>query len=356
LADGGALISPETSERVRAAIQTLGYQPDSRAQALRSGETTNTIGLLVPDMHNPFYWKIASGVEQEAQKAGFDLSIYSTSLNADREEYTLRALSRRQIGGLILNLTFPSRIGITLKRLSYHYPMVILSGPIFGLDAVQVAPGYGELMHALIAHLFDLGHRKIGFIYGVASPEADGGSPEGGEGGRLVAYRQALCEFGLAADEQLIERCGATLEDGYAATLRLLRRAPGLTALVTINDLMAFAAMRAVNQLGLSVPQDISLVGFDNIDLAAYMNPPLTTVQYDADSVGREAVKLLLARIQEPERPRQIVSLPTRLVIRQSTATVRATDAIYQCSALSNTISTATSVTQQQPTVVSMAS
>jgi LacI family transcriptional regulator len=312
LADGRVSISPETNARVLAAIQALGYQPDARAQALRSGGATHAIGLLLPDMHNPYYWKIASSVEREAQRAGFDLLLFSTALDAAREEYTLRALSRRRVDGLILNLTNPSRVSETLKQLERRRNPVVTLGMAFpNIDAVLIRPGYRENAQLMMQHLFALGHGRIGLIYGVVNPEIDSG--------RLAAYEEALRTAGLPVVDTLVDRCGATLEDGYGAAQRLLRQSPRPTAIITINDLLAIGALRAIHEAGLQVPDDISLCGFDDIDMAAYLNPPLTTVQYDADAVGRAAVQLLLQRLQEPERPAAQIHIPTHLLLRGST-------------------------------------
>jgi LacI family transcriptional regulator len=312
LADGRVSISIGTRQRVLDAIRQLGYHPDARAQSLRTGGTTNSIGLLVPDMHNPYYWKIASGVEQEAENAGFDLVLFSTSFNARREEHTLRALSRRQVDGLILSLTFPGQIADALKLLARRRSPVVTLGTAFpNVDAVVVQPGYRENARQMMAHLYALGHRRIGFIYGLVNPEIDGG--------RLAAYREALHEFGLPEDEKLLDRCGATLDDGYQAAHRLLQRRRRPTAIITINDLLAIGALRAIGERGLAAPRDISIAGFDDIDVAAYLNPPLTTVQYDAVAVGREAVKLILQRLRDPDRGAEVVSIPTRLLIRGST-------------------------------------
>jgi len=311
-AHGRVSLSDETQQRVRDAIQRLGYHPDVRAQSLRAGGVTHTLGLLLPDLHNPFYWKIAAGVEQEAQEAGYDLLLFSTGLNAAREEETLRALSTRQIDGLILNVTFPQRMRRALRPIVERGdPVVLLGDTIPNIDAVQAKPGYREYAQRVMAHLFELGHRRIGMIYGVVNPEMDSG--------RLDAYCDALRTFGLPVHKALIDRCGATLADGYQAARRLLQHTPQPTAIITINDLLAIGALRAIHEQGLSVPEQISLVGFDDIDLAAYLTPPLTTVQYDAAAVGRAAVKLLLARLDEPTRAPQVVRIPTRLILRAST-------------------------------------
>lgn len=321
--DGRVSLTAETRERVLAAIQQLDYQPDARAQALRSGGVTKTIGLLLPDLHNPYYWKVAAGVEQEAQKAGFDLALYSTALNAEREQRTLQALAQRRIDGLILHLTFPQAVVATLELFARRrHPLVILNDPVVALDhallkldAVALQPGYRENARQMMHHLFALGHQRIGFIYGVATPTIDSG--------RLYAYRQALLDYGLTVDEALIVCCGITLEDGYQAALTLIQRTPRPTAIVAINDLLAMGALRAFGEKGLTVPRDISLAGFDDIDMAAYLNPPLTTVQYDADAVGRAAVRLILQRLQAPEQPSRISYIPTHLLIRGSTGPAR---------------------------------
>lgn len=319
VADSRVLLTAETRARVLAAIQQLDYQPDARAQALRSGGATKTIGLLLPDLHNPYYWKVAAGVEQEAQKAGFDLALYSTALNAEREQRTLQALAQRRIDGLILHLTFPQQVSATLELFARRrHPLVILNEPVvtvdrsaLKLDTVALKPGYRENARQMMHHLFALGHHQIGFIYGVATPTIDSG--------RLDAYREALVDVGLVVDESLIVHCGLTLADGYQAAVTLLQHTPRPTALVAINDLLAMGALRALGERGLAVPQAISLAGFDDIDMAAYLNPPLTTVQYDADAVGRAAVRLILQRLQAPEQPAQTVYIPTHFLIRAST-------------------------------------
>ncbi|MBX3010395.1 MAG: LacI family DNA-binding transcriptional regulator [Caldilineaceae bacterium] len=316
---GRVTLTAETRQRVLAAIQQLGYQPDARAQALRSGGIAKTIGLLLPDLHNPYYWKVAAGVEREAQQAGFDLALYSTALNAEREAHTLQALLQRRIDGLILHLTFPQSARTLLEAFTQRgNPVVILhellpdfQAALAKLDTVVLKPSYRESAHQLMHHLFSLGHRRIGFLYGVATPAIDSG--------RLLAYQEALQAMGIAVEDRLIARCGITLADGYQATQRLLQQQPRPTAIVAINDLLAIGALRAIVECGLRVPTDVSLTGFDDIEMAAYLNPPLTTVQYDAIAVGRAAVKLILQRLDEPMRPVQVCYLPTRLLIRQST-------------------------------------
>jgi DNA-binding LacI/PurR family transcriptional regulator len=162
-----------------------------------------------------------------------------------------------------------------------------------------------------MAHLMSLHHRRIGMIYGV-------GAPEWAED-RLVPYKESLKAAGLF-DSKLIVECGPSIEDAYQAARKLLVAPTRPTAMVVINDLLAFGVLRAAGDLNLRVPKDLSLVSYDDIPMAKYMVPRLTTVSKDALDLGREAFKLLLARIQDPERPRQKHVRPARFVLRESTA------------------------------------
>jgi LacI family transcriptional regulator len=136
---------------------------------------------------------------------------------------------------------------------------------------------------------------------------------------RLQPYQDSLQAVGLPVDQELIVRCGPNIEDGYQAALQLLKLPARPTALIAINDLLAIGALRAAGDLGLHLPTNVSLVGFDDIHVAKYLVPRLTTVSKDSVRVGREAVRQLLARIGEPDLPRQKMSIPPRLIIREST-------------------------------------
>jgi LacI family transcriptional regulator len=317
LTEDGIQITSETRDRVLEAVRELGYHPDARAQSLRSG-ATNTIGLLIPDMQNPHYWEIANGVEQQLQAENFDLLLAATSLDPDRESHFVDALSRRRIDGLILLLTYPDRVRKRLDLLMRsRMPVVIVGSLLEDADAVTAStfdtatPNYYDSAIQTMRHLLTLGHRRIGFVYGVANRQL--GSD------RLNAYRLALEDAGLPFDENLIEPCGTTLESGYQATLRLLERSPRPTALLVINDLLAIGALRAAAVRGLRVPDDLSVASFDDIEMAAYTTPPLTTTRVNAEEVGRTAGRLLLMRLQNPLLPAQHVRIPSRLVVRAST-------------------------------------
>lgn len=304
------LVSEETRQKVLKAVETLGYQPDAMAQSLRSGQT-NTIGLLIPDMDNPHYWQIAKGVEEVAQQAGFDLLLISAALNIDREQHGVQALSRRRVDGLILILTFGEEVRDDINKLvRQRKPVVLMSGPTNGVDYVHVHQGEGT--RKVMEHLFSLGHRRIGFVYGVATP---------GLGlDRLSVFRDLLRQIGQ--DNPPIEHCGTTIEDGYRAASRLLERHPRPTALLVINDLLAIGALRAAADLKLNVPGDVSIASFDDISLSVYTQPRLTTVGMDATHIGRTAAQMILNRLHNPRLPQQTAEILSHLFIRDSTGPV----------------------------------
>lgn len=317
LSEAEAPITDETRQRVREAVEELGYHPDARAQSLRSG-TTNTIGLLIPDMQNPHYWEIANGVEQQLQTENFDLLLATTSLDPEREIHFVDALSRRRIDGLILLLTYPERVKTRIESLAKSRMALVLVGatlsdsdPSLAVSFDCAEPNYYDGAMQTMRHLIGLGHRRIGMIYGVADPRL--GTD------RLRAYQESLESAGLEFNEHLIEPCGTTLEAGYEATLRLLERSPRPTAILVINDLLAIGALRAASVRGIRVPDDLSIASFDDIEMAAYASPPLTTMRVNAQEVGRTAARLLLMRLQNPSLPAQHARIPSRLVVRGST-------------------------------------
>lgn len=313
LTDGYVTITAETRERVMKAVADLGYQPDATAQSLRSG-TTNTIGLLIPDMHNPHYWQIAYGVESELRTKGYDVLLMSAALDPQRELHSIKTLGRRRIDGLILLLTYYEHVRDELDALvRQRKPLVLIGTTPSTMDIARTS--YKEGAVAVMKHLLEQGHRQIGFIY-----VRDEAYPEQGTD-RLVAYRQGLQSVGMTTDDSLIRYCGTSIDEGYQAGLSLLDLASPPTAMIAINDLLAMGVMRAVNERHLRIPDDISVASFDDIEMAAYLNPPLTTVHIDAEELGRAATRLIFRRLQEPALPPQEIFVPGHLIIRGTTGT-----------------------------------
>jgi LacI family transcriptional regulator len=309
---GNVQITEETRERVLAAVAELGYQPHAAARSLRSGRS-DTIALLVPDGSNPHWWAIVRGVELVTREHGCQLVLSITGQEATRERQSLRALAEQRIDGLILILTYPGRLADELDALRLQgSPIVTFGHELPGKDLVtqDYGPGTAQMME----HLLALGHQRIGFIHGVARP--------GLAADRLFAYRRALRAAGLPYEKALIAQCGPNPDDGACAAHRLLDLSPRPTAILGVNDLMAMGALQAAHERGLAVPADLSVAGFDDIDLAEHLTPPLTTLRANGEEIGRRVATLLFNRLAEPDQPQQRVAIPTELVIRGSTGLI----------------------------------
>lgn len=312
--DGRVSISEETRQRVLAAVAELSYVPDARAQSLASGGT-NTIGLITLDIHNPHFWETIDGVEQEARASGYHILLSSITPDYEFAEDIFKDLSNRRIDGLILMGTFIDQseeaLIILSRLLKRRLPIVEISDRFDVNHHIdRVVSDYREVTMEVMAHLLSLQHQRIGFIYGVATPDL-------GED-RLQAYLESLKMAGLPFNPDLIIECGSTIEDGYQATRQLLEQPYRPTALLAINDLLAIGALRAAGDLNLTVPNELSLASFDDIPMAKYLMPRLTTASKDASKLGREAAKLLLARLNDPALPCQEIRVPARLIFRES--------------------------------------
>ncbi len=304
-------IPDDTRQRVLDAIEELGYEPDARARALRSG-STRTIALVIPDLRNPHFCEYATAIEESARASGYHLLLFSTTLNDEYAVDIFKDLARRRFDGLILVSAFileSKEAQATLDQIRRRGLPVVELTENYGVDAVSA--DYHEATKEVMSYLFSLGHRRIAMIYGVGGHEM--------AEDRLQPYCASLQAAGIPFDADLVQECGPTIMDGYQAAKKLLELKTRPTAIITINDLLAMGALRAAADLKLHVPNDLSLVGYDNIPMADFLIPRLTTVTKDAYTLGTEAFKMLLARIQNPDLPRQLIQHQPKLIIREST-------------------------------------
>jgi LacI family transcriptional regulator len=309
--EGRVPISDDTRQRVLEAIEQLGYEPDARAQALRSGNT-NTIALIIPDLGNPHFCEYATGIEGAARAAGYHLLLSSTTMNDEYAVEIFKDLARRRFDGLIIASSFileAEEAQATLEQVRKRGLPIVEMDENYGVDSVSA--DYRDATKEVMSYLLSLGHRHIGLIYGLGRHEIGRD--------RLEPYLESLKAANIPIETDIIAECGPTVEDGYQASLELLQLPHRPTALIVINDLLAMSALRAASDLGLGVPNDLSLVGFDDIPMANYLVPRLTSVTKDARALGKKAFELLLMRIQTPDLPRQRVHSPARLIIREST-------------------------------------
>lgn len=301
-------VEPETAERVRSAIAALRYSPNSLARGLRRG-VTRTIGLLLPDNSNPFFAGVARHIEDAGFVAGYTVILCNSDGKPEKEERYLSVLMAKQIDGLIF--AGSSDHARVFSRLSKsNMPAVLLDREIrsVNVDSVLVDHRHGGRLAG--QHLAGLGHRKVGVIGG---PRDSGSSPA-----RLRGFAEALHDAGLRLPKQAVVDADYHFAGGRAAMERLMAQAPDITAVFACNDLMAMGALSALRSRGLRVPDDFSVIGFDDIPYAATTWPPLTTVAQPVDKIGTRAVALLLERLGQPtEHSRHETLMPT-LVERES--------------------------------------
>ncbi|WP_276330452.1 LacI family DNA-binding transcriptional regulator [Stella humosa] len=313
--NGSSPVSLALQERVRAAVDTVGYRPDGIARSLRRGET-RMLGLLLADITNPFTTAVVHAMEAAAHARGYSLMLCNSDEDTGRERTNLDLLrTHRADGVMLMPVGFGRDYGQAVRR-ALDRPAVLVDRTIPGLplDAVTVDGATGTRL--AVAHMIAHGHHRIAVLAGPAGVSA---SDE-----RLAGYRQALADAGLAADPELVRDGGFRQGPAYAATLDLLRAARPPTALFACNNLMAIGMMRAVADMGLDCPGDLSVACFDDFDWAEAFRPRLTTVAQPTDAIGTQAVELLLDRLggDPPTTARRLILQP-RLVVRDSCAAPR---------------------------------
>ena len=301
-------VSSEVRERVMAAIAELEYQQNSLAKSLRSGKTL-TIGLLLPDSANPYFAEIGKAVEDAARHLGYSVILCNTEGDTERESFYLDVLYQKRVDGIILvSVGIPTHAVESLQK--HKLPLVAVDRdfPDYGIDSVLT----DNLAGAILAtrHLINLGHRRIACITGPSfiNPSS----------ARITGYLQALQEAGISADERYVVTGDFHPESGWKAAMSLLSLNDRPTAILTCNDLMAFGVLRAAAEMGLRVPEDLALVGYDDIELAAYYTPALTTVAQPKNEMSQMAVEILVKRINGENGGPVKQTLQPVLVIRKS--------------------------------------
>jgi len=296
--------------RVEAAMAELGFQPNALARSLRR-KRTHTLGMIVPDSANPFFAEVGRGIEDTSFAAGYSVILCNSDGDSARELLYMDLLIRKQVDGVLLVPT-GSQTELALTFQTRNIPTVVIDRDIPGaaVDRVHIDNAAGGYLAT--RHLIELGHRRIGYIGG---PADHGLALDRGAG-----YRQALRDDGLPLDPALVVDGNFQDSGGYSGARALLALPDRPTAIFAGNDLMAIGALAAAREEGVAVPQELSIVGFDDIHLARYLNPALTTVAQPKYDLGVLAVQLLLARLGQSDLPPQRRLLHAHLVVRQSTA------------------------------------
>jgi LacI family transcriptional regulator len=299
----------ETYQRVLAAARRLGYVPNRSAQALKTSRTM-TVACVVPDVANPFYPSLVRGVQAAADEAGYDVTAINTDGSAARERRFLDWSLRGAIDGIV-------GVFFTLRALDFA-PLVAAGICIARIETGAKRGGAMPIdnlfvdnfaaARAATGYLIERGHRQIAMIAGLGGPEAN----------RTSGYLHAIGEAGLC--QELISRGEFNEENGYRATREVLGASPRPTAIFAANDLMALGAMTAIREAGLAIPNNVALMGFDDIFAARVVTPSLSTVNQFQYALGRAAAEMLLERLNAlpPNTPGRGREMPYEIVRRSS--------------------------------------
>lgn len=301
-------VSDEARAAVLAAVEQLHYVPSALARALKC-RSTGTIGLIIPNNTNPYFSEVARGIEDSCYAAGYSVILCNSDDDPVKQREYLNVLLTKRCDGLILS-ALADRDGELLHKMKVPAVLLDRAPCDLSLDSVAVDNRAGGLLAA--RHLLGLGRRRIACI---AGPQEVGISNE-----RIDGVRGALQDAGVVFDAALCRHSDFSSAGGYAAALELLALPPDQRpdALFCCNDLMAFGALRAAAELGIAVPGQLAVVGFDDIDLASFVHPPLTSVAQNTRELGHITAVCLLARIAEPDLPRQQRSVAPVLHVRGS--------------------------------------
>lgn len=303
-------VSEETQAKVLAAMEDLKYKPNRLASSLRrKDKRTNTLGLLIPDSANPFFAEVLRGVEDASFDAGYNVFLCNSDDDPEKELNYIEVLLGKQIDGIILVSAGTHNESLVLLANNQIASVVVdreVSGAI--TDSVLVDNETGG--YQATQYLLELGHTKIGCIAGpsLLTPSAD----------RVKGYRKALSDHNLNQDDKLVVLGDFRAQSGFEAAKQLLDLVQPPTAIFTCNDMMAVGALHAVDEAGLSVPDDISIIGFDDITLATFTKPPLTTISQPSHEMGLLAAEIVIARIENTNLPARSEMLSTSLVVRNS--------------------------------------
>ncbi|EGQ7705276.1 substrate-binding domain-containing protein [Vibrio cholerae] len=302
-------VSDEIAERVNNAAQQLNYAPSALARSLKMNRT-KTIGMLVTTSTNPFFGEVVKGVERSCYHQGYNLILCNTEGDNQRMKASINTLLQKRVDGLLLMCSTLEGERLDVFDRYPDIPIVVMDwGPIlFASDKIQDNSLQGGYMAA--KHLIECGHKEIGCITGpLIRHQAQM---------RYEGYKRALAEAGIAINPDWIVESDFECEGGYQAFEKLYERGKLPSALFVSNDMMAMGVIQAASQRGLRVPDDLSLIGYDDVHIAKFMTPALTTIHQPKYRLGKAAVDTLLYRLENPDTTAQVVQLEPTLVVRNS--------------------------------------
>lgn len=309
-----SLVKPETVKRVNAAAARLGYTPDYLARSFKTRRTLS-IGVIIPDVNNPLFPPMLRGIEDRLTEAGYVAILANTENDQCRAQRIFEQMSRRQVDGFVLATA--RREDPQLIELSDNGPPIVLVNRVVehhSFSSVSVDDGAG--IRLVVDHLFELGHERIAHL---------GGPQELSTGrDRYHGFVASTSRRGKKTDKALVSFASSfSIAEGLSCGRHLLKAKRRPTAIVAANDMLAIGCYRAVEEAGLSCPEDVSIVGFNDVPFIDHLNPPLTTVRIPHYDMGVHAAELLLERIARPDTPLKVLLMAPELVLRGSTAPAR---------------------------------
>jgi len=309
--NGTRFVKPETEKRVQDALEKLDYRPNSVARSLRIG-STKTIGLIVPDASNLFFAEISRKIEDLGFKLGYSVILGNSDNDSKKQTNYINTLIAKQVDGVIFIAT-GGDVEVLESLHKNNIPVVIADRdvPLEFADVVLLdneTAGYEATKH-----LLDLGHKCIACITG---PNYLSSSSK-----RVIGYKRALKEFGIPVNPELVRSSNFRFDGGMSTMTDLLESDCKPTAVFVLNDMMAIGAMAAIRKAGMSIPEDFSIVGFDDIELSSITTPPLTTIAQPFDNLAKQTIELLVGRIQgDCGDDHKRIILSAELIERESTS------------------------------------
>ncbi len=306
-------VSDVTRATVERAIEKCNYYPNAHARSLASGRS-HTIGLVVSDITNPFFPELVKSIEAVAFARGYDCVLSNTDYDAKRTSSYVRRIIEGKVAGVALMTSELDRALID-ELARKNVSVVFLDFGSIGAHMSKLVVDYETGIEEAVEHLHSLGHRNIGYIGGPARLRS--------ACKRLAAFKHATARYIPERTPSVIYEADFQLEGGRRAAHAMLAQSEPPTAVMVANDMMALGVVRECHAAGLSIPQDISVIGFDDIAFAALADPPLTTVCLPREELGRKAVEALITTIETPGSQGVEMRVATHLVVRSSTAPVR---------------------------------
>lgn len=307
------LVNPETAARVLQVAQELNYNPDPAARSLKT-RRSHTVGVLIPDLTNPLFPPIIRGIEDRLAQSGFVVLLGNTDDDPKREKGVLEGMLSRRVDGLVL-ATAMRRSDIATVIGSEDLPIVLINRVVDDHAFPSVATDDVAGIKMAVAHLASLGHTRIAHL---AGPQALSTGAN-----RYRGFLAGMEAAGIPVDPELVVFAESfSHAEGVVRCRELLASRHGCTAIVAANDMLAIGCYQALEESGLTCPEDVSVVGFNDAPFSNRLSPPLSSVSFPHYQVGIEAAQLVLERISDPTAPTKVLFLPPELVVRRSTTRV----------------------------------